>query len=94
MLEGAKDTGLTDVDGKANDVVGGAVVWLVELNNGDEVREGVPKALVGVLNLNGELLELFVESRGNAVGLAKVLVAENGEAEPDDATFDDGNAFD
>jgi len=40
VLDGAN--GLSDDDGKVNAVVGGVVVWLVELND-DENGEGVPK---------------------------------------------------
>ena len=46
VLDGAN--GLSDDDGKVNAVVGGVVVWLVELN-GDENGEGVPKVYKRIL---------------------------------------------
>lgn len=46
VLDGAN--GLSDDDGKANAVVAGVVVWLVELN-GDENGEEVPKVYKRIL---------------------------------------------
>jgi hypothetical protein len=46
VLDGANV--LSDDDGKVNAVVGGVVVWLVELD-GDDNREGVPKVYKRIL---------------------------------------------